>query len=43
MYDDDDLDYIPENQRPECRCGHCVTLGWEAQTSDCIWFSRGDS
>ena len=40
---DEDEDYYPENQRPECGCAHCRTLGWAEQTSDCIWFSRGES
>jgi hypothetical protein len=40
MYDDDD--YIPENQRPECTCPHCRTLGWAEQGPDCIWYRRAE-
>ncbi len=43
MFEDIDADYIPENQRPECGCRHCRTLGWENQGPDCIWYSRGES
>jgi hypothetical protein len=35
-------DYIPENQRPECGCRHCVTQGFEDRGPDCIWYRRED-
>lgn len=42
MDEDYDPDYIPENQRPECGCRHCRTLGWENQDETCIWFRKAE-
>ena len=42
MFEDLDADYVPENQRPECGCAHCRTLGRIDQDATCIWYRRGE-